>query len=83
MEEVVTFRLFASARAAAGVDEVHVPPGPASAVIAALASAAPAPFADVLAVSSLLADGTHVDRCATAPIPAGTVVDVLPPFAGG
>jgi molybdopterin converting factor small subunit len=24
-----------------------------------------------------------VDRCATAPIPAGTVVDVLPPFAGG
>ena len=38
----------------------------------------------VLGASSLLVDGTAVRReDATHPLPAGAVVDVLPPFAGG
>jgi molybdopterin converting factor small subunit len=81
--EAVTFRLFASARAVAGTAEVRIAPGPTTQVLAALGAGLPPRFADVLAVSSLLADGTHVDRSSSAPLPAGTVVDVLPPFAGG
>lgn len=43
-----------------------------------------APLDRVLAASSLLVNGTAVRRDDTArPIPAGAVVDVLPPFAGG
>ena len=79
----VTFRMFASARTAAGTAEVHVAPGPTAQVIAALAAALPPRFADVLAASSLLADGVRLDHSSPAAIPAGTTVDVLPPFAGG
>ncbi len=79
----VTFRMFASARAAAGTSEVHVAPGPTSHVVAALAAGLPPRFADVLASSSLLADGVRLDPISTAMIPGGTTVEVLPPFAGG
>jgi len=79
----VTVRMFASARAAAGTAEVHVAPGPTAQVVAALAAGLPPRFADVLEASSLLADGVRLDHHSPAPIPAGTTVDVLPPFAGG
>jgi len=79
----VTFRLFAAARAAAGTGEVHVPPGPVSEVVADLLAALPDRFAEVLAVSSLVADGHRLDRTAPTPLDAGAVVDILPPFAGG
>ena len=79
----VTFRMFASARAAAGAAEVHVAPGPTSEVVTALAAGLPPRFADVLAVSSLLADACRLDHASPAPIAGGTIVDVLPPFAGG
>jgi len=49
--------------------------------VAALASRGPA-LARVLSVSSFLVDGT-VCRSATAALPDGATVDVLPPFAGG
>ena len=75
--------MFAAARAAAGVSEVHIAPGPASQVVDALTAGLPPRFAAVLASSSLLADGVRLDQASTAPIPGGTVVDVLPPFAGG
>jgi molybdopterin converting factor small subunit len=81
--EAVTFRMFASARAAAGRAEVHIPAGPTVQVVAALAAGLPARFGDVLASSSLLADGVRLDHTSTVPIPGGTTVDVLPPFAGG
>jgi sulfur-carrier protein len=80
---VVVFRMFASARAAAGAEEVHVRPGPTADVVTSLAADLPPRFADVLAVSSLLADGCRLDHCSRAPISGGTIVDVLPPFAGG
>jgi molybdopterin converting factor small subunit len=79
----VTFRMFASARAAAGTTEAHVAPGPTNHVVAALAAGLPPRFADVLASSSLLADGVRLDPISTAMIPGGTTVEVLPPFAGG
>ena len=79
----VTFRMFASARAAAGAGEVRVAPGPTVEVVAALAAGLPPRFADVLAASSLMAEGHRLDHTSTAPIRAGMIVDVLPPFAGG
>jgi molybdopterin converting factor small subunit len=81
--EAVTFRLFASARAAAGTAEVHIAPGPTSQVVAALTAALPPRFAEVLASSSLLSGGIRLDHASTTLIPAGATVDVLPPFAGG
>jgi len=81
--EAVTFRMFASARAAAGASVVQVAPGPTVDVVSALAAGLPPRFADVMAASSLVADGHRLDQSSSAPITAGTVVDVLPPFAGG
>jgi sulfur-carrier protein len=82
-EAVVTFRLYASARAAAGTSELRVAAGPTAAVVAALAARAPVQFAAILAVSSLVADGIRLDRTSLDLLPAGAIVDVLPPFAGG
>ena len=79
----VTFRMFASARAAAGAAEVHVAPGPTAEVVTTLAASLPPGFADVMAASSLVADGHRLDHSSSEPIVAGTIVDVLPPFAGG
>ena len=79
----VTFRMFGSARAAAGAGEVQVASGPVAEVVAALTGDLPARFADVLAASSLVADGHRLDRQSPAMVAGGTVVDVLPPFAGG
>jgi molybdopterin converting factor small subunit len=75
--------MFAAARAASGSRQVDVPPGPTCEVVASLAAALPPRFADVLSVSSLVADGHRLDPPSPAPIRGGPVVDVLPPFAGG
>jgi len=79
----VTVRLFAVAREAAGSAELQVRPGMLDVVVAELAAALPAGFARVLAVSSLVSDGVRLDPKQSIPIPAGAVIDVLPPFAGG
>lgn len=80
---MVTFRLYAAARAAAGADAAQVPAGPTSEVIAGLVASQPPQFATVLSVCSLLADGRRLDPQDDAPLADGTVIDVLPPFAGG
>jgi len=80
---VVTFRLFAAARAAAGAGEVALPAGPLDGLLAQLRAGRSPGFGRVLAVSSLVSDGTRLDPAAPTPIPAGAVIDVLPPFAGG
>lgn len=79
----VTFRLFGSARAAAGAGEVEMAPGPMVELVAGLAADLPDRFSDILAVSSLVADGHRIDHGSSTPVAGGTVVDVLPPFAGG
>lgn len=79
----VTVRYWASARAAAGVAEERRPPGPAADVLAAAAADHPA-LGRVLGVASLLLDGRALGRDARdTVVPAGSVLEVLPPFAGG
>ena len=79
--ETVLVRYWAGARAAAGVDEERLS-GVATVaeLVARLAAAHPA-LEPVLPVCSLLVGG----RAGTGddPVPAGAVIEVLPPFAGG
>lgn len=76
---MVTVRYFAGARAAAGVSEEKLPAGT---TLEQLARERGGPLARVLHSASFLVDGLawHDRR---APLPAGAIVDVLPPFAGG
>lgn len=87
---VIEVRYFASARAAAGVgaeclNSAAVPGGSLADVLAGLLSRHDARFAEVLSVCSLLVDGAPVGRRdpAAVAVGPGSVVEVLPPFAGG
>lgn len=77
----VTVRYWAGARAAAGVDSDTVT-GCATVgeAVTAVTRLRPA-LEPVTAVSSLLLEGVPADRDAA--LPAGAVLEVLPPFAGG
>ena len=78
----MTVRYWAGARAAAGRDEEAVEAATVGELLGAIG--AHPPLARVLSASSLLVDGTAVRRDDVGhPLPAGAVVDVLPPFAGG
>lgn len=84
MPGTVTVRYFAGARAAAGIDEETVPLPPAATFVALAAELAlrhPA-LEKVLGRCSYLCDSLAV-RDPAAALPAGAVIDVLPPFAGG
>ena len=81
----VTVRYWAGARAAAGVDQDLVTPADEGAltvavVLEAVTARRPA-LAAIVGVSTLLLDGRAVP--ADAPITAGALLEVLPPFAGG
>lgn len=79
----VTLHYWAGARAAAGCDSEEVA---ATTVAEALARAraAHAALGPVIDRSSILVDGRQVPPARRdAPVAAGTVVEVLPPFAGG
>jgi len=79
--ETVVIRYWAGARAAAGVDAEQVPAVATVAdLVARLTEAHPA-LQPVLPVCSVLVGG----RASTGedPVPAGAVVEILPPFAGG
>jgi len=83
VDDQVTVRFFASARAAAGCDQVTVSPGPLEKVIEGLHAAFPA-LTGVTPLCSYLVDGVSMKRRDDGPvIGAGSSVDVLPPFAGG
>ena len=75
-------RYWAGARAAAGREEEAVEARTLGELLGAISGR---PTLDrVLVASSLLVDGTAIRREDTAhPLPAGAIVDVLPPFAGG
>lgn len=80
-QQSVTVRYWAGARAAAGAD-CDVVSGCATVADALAAATALRPgLAPVAAVSSLLLDGRAAQRSDV--LPAGAVVEVLPPFAGG
>ena len=79
--ETVLVRYWAGARAAAGVDEERLTGvETVGDLLARLAAAHPA-LEPVLPVCSVLVGG----RASTGddPVPAGAIVEILPPFAGG
>ncbi len=76
----VLIRYWAGARAAAGVAEEWVAPGTIGELVAGAGERHTA-LAAVLPVCAILLDGLPV-RSDVA-VPAGAVVEVLPPFAGG
>ncbi len=79
---MLTVRYFAAARAAAGVTEESVAGANLAALRAALVAAHGEPLGRVLTSASFLVDGVAW-RDLDAPLPPGSTVDVLPPFAGG
>jgi molybdopterin synthase sulfur carrier subunit len=84
MTDAITVRYFAGARAASGVDEERVPVAGTWALEELseyLAEQHGSALARVLAAASFLVDETAGTRDRL--VPAGSVVDVLPPFAGG
>lgn len=79
---MVTVRYWAGARAAAGREEEAVEAATVGDLLAAFG--ARPQLTRILSASSLLVDGTAVRREDTDHrLPPGSVVDVLPPFAGG
>lgn len=78
----MTVRYWAGARAAAGLDEEAVEAGTVGELLGTIGGRPP--LAKVLGAASLLVDGTAVRReDVEHRLPPGSVVDVLPPFAGG
>jgi molybdopterin converting factor small subunit len=78
---VVTVRYWAGARAAAGVDAETVEAAGTVAELVERLGAARPDLRPVLAVASVLVDGRA--GAGDDPVPAGALVEVLPPFAGG
>lgn len=83
----VTVRFWAAARAAAGQDSMRVEPGSLYDVLAAVRASYPGNkrLHDVMDMCSVLIGDTPVttaDRSAV-DVPAGSSVELLPPFAGG
>ena len=81
----VLVRYWAAARAAAGVDQEHVDALDVAGVLAVVSSGRDAQFVAVLARSSLLVDGLALGarEPSSVRLTDGSVVEVLPPFAGG
>ena len=79
-----TIRYWASARAAAGCDSERFTGHRVGEVLEAAAEAH-AGLGGVLEVSTILLDGRSVTAAQLLPEPlsAGTILEVLPPFAGG
>ena len=80
-----TLRYWAAARAAAGVAADDFDAATLSDALAAARAAHGPRFATVLERCSFLVDGEPVTTRdpATVSLPDGTVVEVLPPYAGG
>lgn len=81
MNNGVEVRYFAAARAAAGVDNAYFKPAPLTSIIAAACNNNPA-LAHVISQCSFLIDSV-VAHNENIQVKSGSVVDVLPRFAGG
>ena len=82
MTAPVTVRYFAGARAAAGVDTESRDAGSLEDLVAQIVAAHGERLERVLTACSFLVDGTQT-RDRSVALSPGSVVDVLPPFAGG
>jgi molybdopterin converting factor small subunit len=81
-EQQVVVRYWAAARAAAGCAEEVVAPGRLEDLVGALAARHDERLGRILGYCSFLLDGGAVhDR--TVVVEGGSVLEVLPPFAGG
>ncbi|MDR1264855.1 MAG: MoaD/ThiS family protein [Propionibacteriaceae bacterium] len=81
---VVRIRYFASARDAAGRSSQAAPAGQSlAATLDRLVKDRGDDFARALATATFLVDGARRPLSDDGPLPAGSTVDVLPPFAGG
>ena len=80
MQPQVTVRYWAGARRAAGLASEVLPAGTLAELLSEL-SGRPG-LAEVVAACSVLVDEAQPSRD-DVPLPAGAVVDILPPFAGG
>lgn len=78
----ITVRYFAGARAAAGVDTETRDAATLDQLVGQIVDQHGEKLARVLTACSFLVDGTSTRDRASALSP-GSVVDVLPPFAGG
>jgi molybdopterin converting factor small subunit len=78
-------RYFAAIRAAAGVSEDTVPAATLAEALSAVRAVHDVRFSEVLRVCSYVVDGDPVGARAheSVAVTAGSVVDCLPPFAGG
>jgi molybdopterin converting factor small subunit len=81
-DPMILVRYFAGARAAAGCPEEKITGATLESVIATISKLHGERLATVLAASTFLIDGL-ANHARSAALPAGTTVDVLPPFAGG
>jgi molybdopterin synthase sulfur carrier subunit len=82
----VIVRYWAAARAAAGCAEEQVPAGTLAEIVAVCGARHGGRLPAVLGYCSFLVDGARVDArgdAGTIPVPPGSAVEVLPPFAGG
>jgi sulfur-carrier protein len=84
---MVTVRYWAAAKHAAGVAEETIDAATLAEAMAEAVARRPAAaeFRKVLARASFLVDGEQAGRHAAGAVPLseGTVIEVLPPFAGG
>ena len=81
MKTGVEVRFFAAARAAAGVDTAHFAPDTFEAIIAQATQANPT-LAHIVGQCSFLLDSVAVHDLSVE-VNEGSVIDVLPRFAGG
>lgn len=81
VDELVTMRFYAAARSAAGTRELSVASDRLDLILAEVARQNPR-LAQVFWQCSFLLDGVVLHDLESI-IPAGSTVDVLPPFAGG
>ncbi|MGB7448441.1 MAG: MoaD/ThiS family protein [Ornithinimicrobium sp.] len=77
-----TLRYFAAAAEAAGTDQEHVAGDDVQTVLAAVRATHGPRMTHIIEHSSLLLDGQYVSDASTS-VGASSVLDVLPPFAGG
>ena len=80
---MVTVRLFAALREAAGTATVRVPPAPLPELLADLCARFGEPFRARLRAAAVLVDGDPVDPGAAVDVADGAEIALLPPFSGG
>ncbi len=80
---MVRVRLFAALREAAGTDEVALQPGPLPILLDSLRERYGEGFTKVLALCTVLVDGSAVSREARIDVPDGAELALLPPVSGG